>query len=263
MNILVIDVGGTHVKLLATGMETQVKLPSGPELTPRAMVTEVRDATKDWSYDAVSIGYPGPVMAGRPSQDPWNLGKGWVKFDYERAFGCPVRIINDAAMQALGSYEGKNMLFLGLGTGLGSTMIREDVMIPLELAHLPYRHGKSYEDYLGERGYKRLGKGAWRRHVYHVTALFTAALLVDYVVLGGGNSRHLSELPPNARLGSNANAFKGGFRLWADGIAAGPKAGKSTAATSRVTSRKAASPKPASPKPATATRARPPRRGAQ
>ncbi len=216
MNILVIDVGGTHVKLLATGQTTPIKLPSGPELTPRIMVREVLGATPDWAYDAISIGYPGPVIGGLPSRDPFNLGTGWVKFDFEKAFGRPVRLINDAAMQALGSYDGGNMLFLGLGTGLGSTMIRESVMIPLELAHLPYRHGESYEDYLGEHGYERLGKRAWRKHVAYVTALFVAALLVDYVVLGGGNARHLGELPPDARLGSNDNAFAGGFRLWAE-----------------------------------------------
>ena len=214
MKVLVIDVGGTHVKVLATGRRTALKLPSGPDLTPSMMVTEVLAATKDWAYDVVSIGFPGPVANGRPSREPWNLGTGWVDFDFDAALGHPVRVINDAAMQALGSYDGGNMLFLGLGTGLGSTMIRDNLVIPLELAHLPYRHGKTYEEYVGNAGYKRLGKRAWRRHVHVVTALFIAAMQVDYIVLGGGNARHLRELPENARLGDNANAFKGGFRLW-------------------------------------------------
>jgi polyphosphate glucokinase len=178
------------------------------------MAKEVLAATADWSYDVISVGLPSPIRNGRPMREPWNLGKGWVKFDFEKTLRHPVRIINDAAMQALGSYDGGNMLFLGLGTGLGSTMIRDGVLVPLELAHLPYRHGKSYEDYLGNAGYKRLGKRAWRTHVASVTALFVAALEVEYVVLGGGNARHLNGLPPLARLGDNANAFKGGFRLW-------------------------------------------------
>lgn len=214
VKILVIDVGGTNVKVLASGRRAAIKIPSGPRMTPRAMVRAVRSVAADWDYDAVSIGYPGPVVRGRPSREPWNLGKGWVRFDYRKAFGRPVRIINDAAMQALGSYAGRNMLFLGLGTGLGSAMIREGTLVPLELAHLPYRHGKSYEDFLGEAGYLRLGKAAWRRHVATVVALFIAAFEVDYVVLGGGNSRHLNDVPPSTVLGSNANAFKGGFRVW-------------------------------------------------
>jgi polyphosphate glucokinase len=211
---LVVDVGGTHVKLLASGKRAPIKIDSGPSMTPREMVKAIHDVAGDWRYDRVSIGYPGPVRNGRPFAEPWNLGRGWVRFDFERALGVPVRIVNDAAMQALGSYAGKKMLFLGLGTGLGSAMIREGVLIPMELAHLPYRHGKSYEQYLGNAGMKRLGKHDWRRHVAHVVELFIAALEVDYVVLGGGNSRLLHELPPHTRLGSNANAFKGGFRLW-------------------------------------------------
>ncbi len=216
MKILVVDVGGTNVKVLATGRRTAIKIPSGPFMTPRRMVREVLAATVDWDYDVVSIGYPGPVAKGRPALEPWNLAKGWVRFDYRKAFGCPVRIINDAAMQALGSYEGGSMLFLGLGTGLGSAMICGGTLIALELAHLPYAHGKTYEQYLGEVGYRRLGKTAWRRHVEKVAALFKAALRVDYIVFGGGNSKHLKTLPPNSRLGTNANAFKGGFRLWSD-----------------------------------------------
>jgi polyphosphate glucokinase len=216
VKILVVDVGGTNVKVLATGRKTPLKIPSGRNLTPRAMVRRVRDATKDWSYDAVSIGFPGPVKDGRPTDEPHNLGRGWVRFDYEKAFGCPVRIINDAAMQALGSYAGGNMLFLGLGTGLGSTMIRDGVVIPMELAHLPYKKGKTYEEYLGEAGMLRLGKRDWRRHVGKVIEAFTAAFIVDYVVLGGGNAKRLNELPPNTQLGDNANAFAGGFRMWKD-----------------------------------------------
>ena len=208
------DVGGTNIKLLATGRREPIKIPSGPRMTPLIMVREVREATSDWTYDNVSIGYPGPVMRNRPRLEPWNLGRGWVRFDFQKAFGRPVRMINDAAMQALGSYEGGNMLFLGLGTGMGSAMIRDGVLIPMELAHLPYKRGLSYEEYLGEAGMHREGKPAWRRHVAKVVALFIAALEVDYVILGGGNTRHLKTLPPHTRRGDNANAFKGGFRLW-------------------------------------------------
>lgn len=216
MKILVIDVGGTNIKVLASGRRTPIKIPSGPRMTPGVMVREVLAATADWEYDVVSIGYPGPVSKGRPAREPWNLGKGWVRFDFKKAFRRPVRIINDAAMQALGSYDGGTMLFLGLGTGLGSALIVDRMLIPLELAHLPYVHGKTYEEYLGEAGFRKLGKRAWRRHVGRVVALFVNAFRVDYVVLGGGNSKRLDELPPHARLGSNANAFKGGFRLWRD-----------------------------------------------
>lgn len=214
MRTLVIDVGGTNIKVIATGRREPIKIPSGPRMTPAVMVRDVRDATAGWKYDNVSIGYPGPVVRNRPRLDPWNLGKGWVRFDFKKAFGRPVRMINDAAMQALGSYQGGNMLFLGLGTGMGSAMIRDGVLIPMELAHLPYKRGLSYEEYLGEAGMYREGKPAWRRHVARVIALFIAALEVDYVVLGGGNSRHLKKLPPHTRRGDNANAFKGGFRLW-------------------------------------------------
>jgi predicted NBD/HSP70 family sugar kinase len=211
---LVIDVGGTNIKVLMTGRRVPVKIPSGRNLTPRAMVRGVREAIAGWKYDNVSIGYPGPVVRGRPLLEPWNLGKGWVAFDYRKAFGRPVRIINDAAMQALGSYAGGSMLFLGLGTGMGSALIIDGVLVPTELAHLPYHKGRSYEEYLGEEGMHREGKRAWRRHVAAVCKLFIAAFSVDYVVLGGGNSRHLRDLPPQTRLGDNANAFNGGFRLW-------------------------------------------------
>lgn len=214
MKILVIDIGGSHVKLLATGKRTPLKLPSGSDLTPKIMVAEVLNATEEWGYDVVSIGYPGPVADNHPIAEPENLADGWVRFDYEAAFKCPVKMVNDAAMQALGSYDGGRMLFLGLGTGLGSTLVRDGIVVPLELAHLPYRKGRSYEDYLGETGMKRLGVKQWSRHVADVVAMFLAALTSEYAVLGGGNVRLLEELPPNTRRGSNLNAFRGGYRLW-------------------------------------------------
>ena len=214
MKILVVDVGGTNVKVRATGHRAPIKIASGPTLTPREMVRAVRDATKHWKYDRVSIGYPGPVRDGKPMQDPWNLGPGWVGFDFRKAFGKPVRLVNDAAMQAIGSYEGGRMLFLGLGTGLGSALMQDDVLIPLEVGHLPYRAGKSYEQWIGEAGFQRLGKRRWRRHVTTIVELLSAAFLADYVVLGGGNIRHMKRLPKGVRRGKNANAFKGGTRLW-------------------------------------------------
>jgi hypothetical protein len=215
MRILVIDVGGTHVKVLASGHKKRVEIPSGPKMTPAKMVAAVRAATAGWKYDAVSIGYPGPVVHGRPLSEPYNLGHGWVGFDFKKAFaGRPVKIVNDAAMQALGSYKGKRMLFLGLGTGLGSALIVDGSLEPMELAHLPYKKGCTYEDYLGLAGLKRLGKRKWRRHVHEVVRLLKTALEADYVVLGGGNARLLKELPAGSCLGVNANAFRGGYRLW-------------------------------------------------
>jgi predicted NBD/HSP70 family sugar kinase len=214
--VLVVDIGGTHVKALASGRRAIAKVPSGPELTPRNMVKRVLDATRGWDYDVVSIGYPGPVVRGKITREPVNLGKGWVRFNFERAFDRPVRLINDAAMQALGSYAGRRMLFLGLGTGLGTTLVHEGVVVPLELAHLPYRNGKSYEDYVGDGGLRRLGLEKWRRHVFMVVELFADATIADYVVLGGGNVRLLTKLPPKTRRGNNAHAFRGGFRLWQD-----------------------------------------------
>src|SRR5579863_10531017 len=199
--VLVIDVGGSHVKVHASGRKTEVKIVSGPRMTAALMVKDVLAATKDWDYSAISIGYPGPVLHGLPLAEPHNLGPGWVKFNFEKAFGCPVRLVNDAAMQALGSYEGGRMLFLGLGTGLGSALIVEGVLEPMELAHLPYRKGKSYEDYVGLRGLERLGKAKWRAHVLTVIEQLRHALEADYVVLGGGNSKYLKELPPGVRLG--------------------------------------------------------------
>lgn len=213
MKILVIDVGGTHVKVLASGQPEQ-KIPSGPEMTPERMVAAVRDATAGWNYGAISMGYPGPVIHGRPVAEPHNLGRGWVGFDFAKAFGKPVKIVNDAALQALGCYQGGRMLFLGLGTGLGSAMIVDGVLEPMELAHLPYRKGRTYEDYVGLRGLKRLGKKKWRRHVATIVDLLKTALEADDVVLGGGNARLLNELPAGARLGDETCALRGGVRLW-------------------------------------------------
>lgn len=213
---LVVDVGGTHVKLLATGKRTPIHIDSGPHLTPRVTVREVLDATVKWRFRRISLGFPGPVTNNRPQREPWNLGKGWVGFDFERAFGCPVRVINDAAMQALGSYAGGKMLFLGLGTGLGSAMVCDGKVIPLELAHLPYHHGKSYEEYIGAAGRAKLGTRHWRKHVLEIIELFVAAFLVDYVVVGGGNAKYVTRVPRNVRIGDNRNAFRGGFRLWDD-----------------------------------------------
>jgi len=214
MKILVIDVGGTHVKLLATGRKVPIKIKSGLTLTPRRMVAAVKRLTDGWRYDAVSIGYPGAVMHGRPVHEPYNLGPGWVGFDFHRAFGKPVKVINDAAMQALGSYRGGRMLFLGLGTGLGSAMVVDGLVEPTELAHLPYKKGRTYEDYVGLRGLERLGKKKWRRAVADVATRLKYALQAEDLVLGGGNAKLLRKLPPDSRLGSNANAFTGGFRLW-------------------------------------------------
>ena len=211
--ILVFDVGGTHVKVLASGQKEFREIPSGPTMTPRRMVAQVKRLTADWDYKAVSIGYPGPVTHGRPLREPFNLGPGWMRFDFQKAFGCPVKIINDAAMQALGSYQGGRMLFLGLGTGLGSAMIVDGVLEPMELAHLPYRK-RTYEDYLGIRGLERLGKKKWERHVFKAVEMLREALEANYVVLGGGNVKKLKNLPPKARRGDNQNAFLGGFRLW-------------------------------------------------
>jgi polyphosphate glucokinase len=223
MNVLVVDIGGNNVKILATGHQTPRKFPSGPALTPQEMVSGVVKAAEGWDYAAVSIGYPGPVLRGRPVAEPVNLGPGWVGFDFEAAFHRPVRVVNDAAMQALGSYEGGRMLFLGLGTGLGSALIVDGVVEPMELAHLPYRK-RTFEDYVGARGLKRLGKKKWRRYVEDVVARLSAALRPDYVVLGGGNIRKLKVLPLGTRTGDNALAFLGGFRLWEGAAAPAPAA---------------------------------------
>ena len=214
--ILVVDIGGTNVKMLASGQKEPRRFPSGPKLTAANMVKQVKEATKDWQYDRVALGYPGPIINERPLREPHNLGPGWMGFNFSKAFGHPVRVINDASMQALGSYDGGRMLFLGLGTGLGSAMIVDGVLQPMELAHLLYRKGKTYEDYLGVRGLERLGKKKWRRHVDIIVQLLKEALDADYVVLGGGNSKKLKTIPSGARLGKNENAFLGGFRLWKD-----------------------------------------------
>jgi polyphosphate glucokinase len=214
MKILVIDVGGTNLKVSLGGAKELVKIPSGEGMTAAHMAAAVKKTIAGAKYDAVSIGYPGPVVNGRPSKEPANLGAGWVRFDYKRAFGKPVRVVNDAAMQALGSYQGDRMLFLGLGTGLGSALVADGVLEPLELAHLPYRDNRTYEDYLGLRGMKRLGRKKWRKHVDRVVALLRHGLQADYVMLGGGQTKYLKGLPPGVRLGTNAHAILGGLRLW-------------------------------------------------
>jgi polyphosphate glucokinase len=213
MNVLVIDIGGNSVKILATGQTERRRFPSGPTLTPDKMISGVKELAQDWKYEVASIGYPGPVVHGRPVAEPFNLGPGWVGFDYQSALGCPVKTINDAAMQALGSYNGGKMLFLGLGTGLGSAMVVDGIVQPMELAHLPYKKS-TFEDYVGIRGLERLGKKKWRQHVANVVASLQAALQPEDIVLGGGNIKKLTELPPGCRAGDNENAFLGGFRLW-------------------------------------------------
>jgi polyphosphate glucokinase len=212
--VLVIDVGGSHVKMRLSGRREEREFESGPTLTPRQMAARVRQLTDDWKYDAVSIGYPGVVVHGKIVTEPFNLGRGWVGFDFRKAFGRPTLLLNDAAMQAIGSYEGGRMLFLGLGTGLGSALIVDGTVAPMELAHLPYKRGRSYEDYLGDRGRRRLGPKKWRRTVAAVVEQLSKALEADYVVIGGGNARKLKRLPKNSRLGSNDFAFLGGFRVW-------------------------------------------------
>ncbi len=214
MIVLSIDIGGSHVKVLTSDREESRRADSGDSMTPYAMIAAVREMTADWHFDAVTIGYPGVVQRGRIIKEPRNLGPGWTSFDYPGAFNCPVTIINDAAMQALGSYNGGTMLFLGLGTGLGSAMILDDIIQPMELAHLPYRKQRTYEQYLGEEGHDRLGKKKWTKHVWRVVELLRAALQPEYVVIGGGNADRLDELPPHVLRGDNDNAFTGGFRLW-------------------------------------------------
>jgi polyphosphate glucokinase len=216
MKILVIDVGGTNVKLLASGQRVPRKFPSGPQLTAEQMVERVLKETNAWDYEVITIGYPGPVVKNKLVLEPVNLGPGWVDFDFEGGFGKPVKLVNDAAMQALGSYQGGRMLFIGLGTGMGTAMIINNVIAPLELAHLPYRKGKTFEDYVGRRGLERMGKKRWQRAVEDVVARLQAAMVADSIVLGGGNAKKLKRLPPGAKLGDNINAFRGGFRVWED-----------------------------------------------
>jgi len=213
--VLVIDIGGTNVKFVATGHDIARRFPSGPKMTPRQFVREIKRRTADWDYDLVSIGYPGVVRDNCVVLEPNNLGRGWVDFDFKKAFSRPVKVVNDAAMQALGSYEQGLMLFVGLGTGLGSALIADGVMIPMELGHLAYKQG-TYECYIGRRGVKRLGIKRWRRHVMNIVKRFITAVHPDEVVLGGGRARKLGKLPKGCRLGDNANAFTGGFRLWED-----------------------------------------------
>ena len=211
--VLAVDVGGSHVKALLSGESERRRFVSGPELTAREMVDGVLRIAEGWSFDRVSVGIPAPVRGGKPIAEPVNLGKGWVGFDYEGGFGVPTKVVNDAVMQAVGSYEGRRMLFLGLGTGLGSALIIERVVEPLELGHLPYRK-KTFEDYVGSRALERKGKKKWRQTVFDVVDRLAAAMEPDYVVIGGGGADELDELPPNCRRGDNERAFEGGFRLW-------------------------------------------------
>jgi polyphosphate glucokinase len=211
--VLAVDVGGSHVKTLLSGESERRRFDSGPDLTPQAMVEGVLRLADGWSFECVSIGIPMPVRDGKPAAEPVNLGKGWVGFEFDAAFGVPTKVANDAVMQAVGSYEGGRMLFLGLGTGLGSALIVDGVVVPLELAHLPFRK-KTFEDYVGEKALEHHGKKKWRKTVFEVVELLAAAMEPDYVVIGGGNAEQLDELPPGSRRGENEQAFTGGFRLW-------------------------------------------------
>lgn len=214
--VLSIDVGGSHVKILTSAGGEMRRVPSGPSLTPDKVVASVRDLAEGLNFDVISMGYPGPVSDNKPSLDPFNLGKGWNGYDFTAAFGKPVKLVNDALMQAIGSYDGGRMLFLGLGTGLGAAMIIRNVGQPMELAHLPYKKGATFEDYVGERGLVKHGKKKWRKYVFDVVGRLRAALQPDYVVIGGGNVDKLDELPEKSRRGDNTRAFEGGFRLWRD-----------------------------------------------
>ena len=211
--VLAVDVGGSHVKAVLNGVDERRRFVSGHKMTAEQMVAGVLQETADWDYVGVSVGVPGPVVDGKVVREPVNLGPGWVGFEFEQAFGKPTKVVNDAAMQALGSYDGGRMLFLGLGTGLGTTLIIDGVVAPMELGHLPYRKA-TFEDYVGEAGLERDGHKRWQKHVVETIEYLSAALLPDYVVLGGGNARELHEVPPNCRLGHNEDAFLGGFRLW-------------------------------------------------
>jgi polyphosphate glucokinase len=213
--ILAVDVGGSHVKVVLNGIDERRRFDSGHKLTAAQMVEGVLELTADWDYVGISVGVPAPVIGGRVAKNPVNLGQEWVGFDFETAFGKPTKVINDAAMQALGSYEGGRMLFLGLGTGLGNTLIFDGVIVPMELGHLPFRKA-TFEDYVGEAALERMGHKRWQKAVFETIDLLSAAVLPEYVVLGGGNSRNIRELPPNCRLGHNEDAFLGGFRLWVE-----------------------------------------------
>jgi predicted NBD/HSP70 family sugar kinase len=213
MKVLVIDIGGSNIKILATGQPDRIKIPSGSGFTPEQLVPLVKEHAKDWEYEAISIGFPGVVKAGKIAADPVNMGTGWKGFDFQEKFGLPVKIINDAAMQALGSYEGGKLLFMGFGTGLGTAMVFEDLILPLEGGHLPFKLG-TFETHVGNAAMKKLGKPKWKEHVHQAIAHFTHCFQPDEIVLGGGNSKLLETIPANCRLGSNKNAFTGGFRLW-------------------------------------------------
>ncbi|NYF77757.1 ROK family protein [Granulicella arctica] len=214
MKVLVIDIGGTNIKVASTDTRVPIKIPSGPTLTAKQMVDDVLAATKGWHYDCISIGYPGPVNHEAPKAEPHNLGGGWIDFDYEKALGKPYRFINDAAMQALGGYKGGRMLFLGTGTGLGAAMIFDGIVIPLELAHLPYKKGRTYEEYIGLAGLELRGKKRWRKSVLDIAERLRLAMVCDYVLLGGGNAKLMKELPEGIMLGANSNAIEGGLKVW-------------------------------------------------
>lgn len=286
MRILVIDVGGTHIKVAGSWDRETHRIPSGPTMTAADMVAGVLALTRTWDYEAVSLGYPGPVKDNRPTVEPVNIGGGWTTFDYQKAFRKPVKVINDAAMQALGSYAGGRMLFLGLGTGLGNAIVDHWRVEPLELAHLPYAKGKSYEDYVGERGLKALGEKKWEKHVHIICDLFRKALLCDAIVLGGGNARRLKTLPEATTRGANENAITGGIRLWeqsAESVSHGfesvvpsvaaapavatrpakrPAPRKKTAATRHAPRKKVAATRPAPRKKVAAKRPAPPKQAA-
>ena len=223
MNVLVIDIGGTNIKVASTDTRVPIKIPSGPELTAKKMVDDVLAATAGWKYDCITLGYPGPVNHDAPIMEPHNLAPGWIDFPYAKAFGKPHRFINDAAMQALGGYKGGKMLFLGTGTGLGSAVIVDGTILPLELAHLPYKKGLTYEEYIGLAGLERRGKKKWRKSVLDIVERLKAAMVCDYVLLGGGNAKLMKELPSHVILGANSNAIEGGIKLWEQPLPDGPK----------------------------------------
>jgi predicted NBD/HSP70 family sugar kinase len=216
MATLVVDIGGTNIKLWRTGEDDKVKFPSGKELTPEGMIKEIKENLDDFTFDRVSIGYPGPVVHGRPAAEPYNLGAGWVDFDFAQSFGCLVRVMNDACMQALGSYEGGKMLYLGLGTSMGTAFIQDKTIVPLALGHLKFHQGENFNHYLSRKGLDRNGPKQWREAVFDAAATLKEAFLADYVVVGGGNAKKLKDLPEGVRLGSNHNAYFGGLRMWED-----------------------------------------------
>jgi polyphosphate glucokinase len=239
MKVLVLDIGGTHIKVASTDMRVPIKIPSGLTMTAEQMAQQVLTATEGWSYDCISIGYPGPVAHDRPLAEPHNLGGGWIDFPYQKTFGKPIRFINDAAMQALGGYKGGRMLFLGTGTGLGSAMIFDGIVIPLELAHLPYKKGRTYEEYVGVAGLELRGKKRWRKSVLDIIARLQAALICDSVLLGGGNAKLMKDLPTHVVIGANSNAIDGGLKLWEDATPTAPAHSTKKTAVRVTTSRKA------------------------